>query len=82
MTREQIIEGLKEILRAQKQFRGDVQAIDQDSKLAGLGFDSLSILDFIYDVEDRFQVETEMGDLVQMEVVGDLVTYIESRVNS
>jgi acyl carrier protein len=80
MTRDEIIEGLRELLKQQKQVRIDPAAIGLESRIDSLGFDSLSILDFIYDVEDRFQVQTQMGDLVQMERVGDLVTYIETRV--
>ena len=58
----------------------DVQAVDLDTRLDAIGFDSLSILDFIYDVEERFQVETPMGDLVRMEKVADLVGYLEGRL--
>lgn len=82
MTREQITEELRTILRSQKEFRGDVDGIQLGSPLSQLGFDSLSILDFIYEVEARFGIQTEMGDLVQMEFVSDLVTYIEARTTS
>ena len=46
-----------------------------------IGFDSISILDFIYDVEDRFRVQTEIADLVAMEEVGDLIDYLEARLS-
>lgn len=82
MTRDEIIEGLRELLKQQKQVRVDPGSIGLESRIDSLGFDSLSILDFIYDVEDRFQVQTQMGDLVQMERVGDLVKYIETRVGA
>jgi acyl carrier protein len=80
MTAEELTEGLRELLRRQKDLRCDVDAVVADSRLDGLGFDSLTILDFIYDVEDRFGVQVQMGDLVGMERVGELVAYLQARL--
>jgi acyl carrier protein len=53
-SREQIVTNLKDLLRCQKQVKIDVDAVSMDTRLDRLGFDSLSILDFMYDVEDHF----------------------------
>jgi acyl carrier protein len=80
MTREELILGLRDLLKRQEQVKVDVASITEGTAIDGIGFDSISILDFIYDVEDRFGVQTEIADLVGMERVGDLVDYLEARL--
>jgi acyl carrier protein len=80
MTREGIILGLRDLLARQEQIMVDVASITEATPIDRLGFDSISILDFIYDVEDRFRVQTEIADLVAMERVGDLIDYLEARL--
>lgn len=77
MTREQIITDLRELLRGQKQIKADVDTITVDTRFDQIGFDSLSILDFMYDVEGRFGAFPEMEELVKMQKVGDLIAYLE-----
>lgn len=78
--RDQIIAGLKELLRQQKQIKTDADALTEDTRLNQVGFDSISILDFMYDVESRFNVRTEIADLVRMERVKDLVDHLQARM--
>lgn len=80
MKRDEIEAGLKELLQRQKKLKLPPESIHPDTRIDQVGFDSLSILDFIYDVEDRFGVQTQMSDLVQMERVGDLIGYLEQRL--
>jgi acyl carrier protein len=80
MNRDEIIRGLRDLLTRQEQIAVDVSAITEDTRIDRIGFDSISILDFIYDVEDRFGVQTEIADLVTMERVGDLIEYLEARL--
>lgn len=80
MSRDEIVRGLTDLLTRQEQVKIDVSAISEDTRIDGVGFDSISILDFIYDVEDRFRVRTEIADLVGMERVGDLIDYLEARL--
>ncbi|MFN0068531.1 MAG: acyl carrier protein [Limisphaerales bacterium] len=79
MTRDETIQTLKELLRQQKQLKVDLEALTPESRLDKVGFDSLSILDFMYDVESRFHVQIPVADLVQMERVGDLIDYLAAR---
>ena len=81
MTRDDIIKGLRELLTRQEQVKVDVFSITEHTRIDRIGFDSISILDFIYDVEDRFRVQTEIADLVAMEEVGDLIDYLEARLS-
>ena len=80
MQRSEIVIGLKDLLRQQKQLKIDVDAIGEETRLSQVGFDSISILDFIYDVESRFNVRTEIADLVRMEQVKDLINHLEGKL--
>jgi len=80
MTKEAITDELRGLLRNQKQIKVDVDAITLDTRFDQIGFDSLSILDFMYDVEGRFDVFPEMSELVKMEKVRDLIEYLEAQI--
>lgn len=80
MKRDEIEAGLKDLLQRQNKLKLPPESIRPETRIDQVGFDSLSILDFIYDVEDRFGVQTQMSDLVQMERVGDLIGYLEQRL--
>lgn len=76
MTKEQITTELRELLRKQKQLKVDVDAIGTETRFDQIGFDSLSILDFMYEVESRFGIFPEMAELVKMQKVDDLVGFL------
>jgi acyl carrier protein len=80
MRRDEIVVGLRDLLTRQEQVKVDVSSITENTRLDRIGFDSISILDFIYDVEDRFRIQTEIADLVAMERVSDLIDYLEVRL--
>jgi acyl carrier protein len=80
MTRKEIVAALRELLEQQEQLKVDVGRITLDSRLDGLGFDSLSVMDFFYDVENRFKVPIEIADLVALERVDELVDYLEHKL--
>ena len=80
MTREQIVTALGELLEQQEQIKVDITEIRPDSRLDQLGFDSLSVLDFLYDVENRFKVPVEIADLVALERVDELVEYLQRKL--
>ena len=80
MKRLEIFAALKELLRSQKQVKVDVDALGEETLLSQVGFDSISILDFMYDVESRFHVHTEITDLVRMERVKDLIDHLEQKL--
>lgn len=80
MKRPEIISALKELLRSQKQVKVDIDGLGETTSLSEVGFDSISILDFMYDVENRFNVRTEIADLVRMERVKDLIDHLERKL--
>ena len=80
MTRDQIVAGLKDLLKQQKQVKLNLDLVTDDTRLQGIGFDSLALLDFIYDVESHFHARIEITDLVRMERVKDLIDYLHAKV--
>ena len=79
MNREQIIAALKALLGTQQKLKIDVNAITEGTRLDQMGFDSISILDFMYEVESRFNTRIEVADLVRMEVVRDLIDHLHGK---
>ena len=78
MTRDEIANVLRELLRQQKQIKVDVNAITPETRFDHLGFDSLSILDFMYEVENRFGVIPEVAELVKMQRVSELIDFLHN----
>ena len=56
----------------------DLTSITMESTFAELGIDSLATVDLLMSLEDAIGQEIELEEKV--ETVGDLVKYIESRV--
>ena len=76
------LEILKGLLRSPQpgvKPRIDVAAITGATRIDEIGLDSLAVLDFIYDVEGRFQIQVEIADLVAMERVSDLAAYVDAK---
>lgn len=48
---------------------------------AELNIDSVGVLDFIMDVEDKFDIEIPMNVVAETRTIGDLVKVVSARVN-
>ena len=57
----------------------DWDAVSQESTIESLGFDSLSILDLIYDIQQEFDVDFEPEELVSVKTVGELVGFLKAK---
>ena len=80
MTREEILIKLRHCMKQSSQEHIDWDAVTEDSTIDSLGFDSLSMLDLIYDIQQEFALEFEAEDLVSVETVGALVAFLEERL--
>ena len=80
MTRKEIGDKLRGIMQASSQEEVDWSAVTEQSQIADLGFDSLSILDLVYDIQQGFGVEFEAEQLTAVRTVADLVTFLEQRL--
>ncbi len=52
--------------------------IDYNATLATYGLDSLDVMEFIMDLEERFNVEFDGNQLSEVKTVGELLNYIEN----
>lgn len=76
MTFEKITEILAEQLDA------DRDAMTMDTKIADdLGADSLDLVDLLMSVEDEFGIEIPDEDVENIQTIGDIVEYINSKEN-
>jgi acyl carrier protein len=80
MNRDQITDALKTLLRKQEKIKMDVNSIGEETRIDRIGFDSISILDFMYEVENQFDTRMEVADLVRMEVVRDLIDHLQGKL--
>jgi len=76
MTREEIVNALRSMMKNTSQAPVNWDAVTEESTIASLGFDSLSILDLIYDVQQEFKLEFDAEELTQVKTVGALTTFL------
>jgi acyl carrier protein len=71
---------MKELLSRLERVTIDPDSLGEDVRLDSVGFDSLSILDYMYELETEFDIQMDIADLAEMEVVGDLVDHVAAKV--
>ena len=79
MTQQEIIDKLRAMMRKSSQAQVDWDAVNADSPIGALGFDSLSILDLVYDIQQEFGFEFEAEELVGVKTVGNLAAFLEKK---
>lgn len=55
-----------------------VQASAETRIVAGLGLDSVAILDFIMDLEERFDISIPLDRIAEVQTIGELSRAIET----
>jgi acyl carrier protein len=80
MTRPDIMEKLRDAMKRSSREVVDWNAVTEESEIPAIGFDSLTILDLVYDIQQAFHVEFDAEELSGVLKVGDLVTFLEKRL--
>ena len=80
MTRDQIYARMKELLSRLERVTIDPATVTEDARLDSVGFDSLSILDYMYELETEFDIQMEVAELAGMETVASLVDHVTAKV--
>lgn len=70
-TREQIIQGLRQIVPA------TMAVIGTTHIMRDLNLDSLAVMDFMLTLEDRFDIVISLDKVAEVETLDDLVTVVE-----
>lgn len=84
MPHETTLERIRRVLQnaLRDRFDNDEPAIDAGTPIDSLGFDSLTMLDLVYDLQQEFQFDDDVRELADLQTVGDLANYLESRQKS
>ena len=80
LGRDELHKALTNLMASQPDVEIDIAKITDETKIEDIGFDSISILDFMYEMETRFEVELSVRDLVGMEQVKDLLDHLEGKL--
>jgi acyl carrier protein len=79
MSNLETIARLRELMKQTSQAEVDWDAITEQTAIQSLGFDSLSILDLVYDIQQAFGLEFEAADMVGIETVGQLAEFLQAK---
>ncbi len=82
MTRDEIIDRLRGVVRGASAENLDFQAIKAETTLESLGFDSLSILDLLYDVEQELGIAIDAAEIVEIDTVGGFADLLAGRLEA
>lgn len=82
MNQADIITQLRGLMRKNSQVAVNWDSVDANSTIASLGFDSLSILDLIYDIQQHFKVEFDAEEMARVDTVGKLAAFLEGKLGA
>ncbi|MGH7617856.1 MAG: acyl carrier protein [Gemmatimonadaceae bacterium] len=69
------LSAIKEL--AAKQFGGDAGAVDADASFQALGADSLGMLEFMFELEDHFEISISQDDAAKLQNLRELAALID-----
>ncbi len=58
----------------------NVAEIDKNATLATYGLDSLDVVEFILELEDKFSISFEAEDTKDIKTIGDLLNLVEKKL--
>jgi acyl carrier protein len=58
-----------------------IDKIDRKATLADYGLDSLDVVEFILDLEEKYNVTFEAQETKDLKTVGDLLDLVEKKIN-
>ena len=79
MNKEAVIEKLKSVIQQSSSREVDWNNLAPETTIESLGFDSLTILDLIYDIQQDFGLDFDAEDLVNIKTVGELAEFLQAK---
>jgi len=79
MTDNEIIAKLQETMRRASPEPKDWSSVTGQSQITELGFDSLSILDLIYEIQQDFSIKFDPTEIAKIKTVAELVAFLKSK---
>lgn len=71
--KEEVLTGLMDKL--------GLSSIDENSRLQDLGIDSLDVVEYLFEIEERYGVEFNPDEMANLTTINDLVNVIEAKRN-
>lgn len=69
--KEEVLNGLQDKLA--------LSSIDENSRLQDLGIDSLDVVEYLLEIEDRYGIEFPPEDMANLNTINDLIKLIEAK---
>jgi acyl carrier protein len=82
MTDAEVMARLQAVITKASPKPVDWKSVRPETTIASIGFDSLSMLDLIYDIQQGFGVEFDAEQMAGVRTVGDLVRFLASKQSS
>ena len=60
----------------------DRKLLTRDATLTDLGISSLDVISMLFEVEEKYGVVIEEGDMPQMSTLGEMVDFLLARINA
>lgn len=79
MTHAEVMSRLRSVMKKASNENVDWDAVKEEDTIESLGFDSLTILDLIYDIQQKFSLQFEAETLVGVKTVGELADFLQDR---
>ena len=79
MDRKEIFDAIGTLAVAASTEELDWSSVTEDSSIESLGFDSLAIMDLLFDLEQEFGVEISAKEILEIETVGGLIDFIQAK---
>ena len=73
----EILVRLRDVLRDSAVEEHDWDTVVAETPIESLGFDSLTILDVLYDVEEEFGIALDPKQVVKTRTVGEIIALLE-----
>ncbi len=81
ITSEEVFDRLRKLMQQTVEVDVDLDAVTGTTSIESLGFDSLSILDLMYDIQQEFDLEFDAEEMIAIRSVDQLVAFIVERVD-
>jgi len=82
MKRNQLPELFGKIFEESSTEDFDWATVKESTTIEELGFDSLTVLDLLFDLEGALGLQIEAKDMLQIDTVGQMLDYLEGRLAS
>jgi acyl carrier protein len=80
MNHTEIMDRLRAIMRQASQANVNWDTVGAASSIEEMGFDSLAILDLIYDIQQGFGLEFDAEEIARVRTVGELADFLAARL--